>query len=47
MIPRKIIILYNEYKAEFKYRDMVFMSLFQQFGIKERNPEDELGEDVE
>lgn len=47
MTPRKLTSLYEEYKKEFKYRDSVFVALYQFFGIKEK-PEDEdiIPEDV-
>lgn len=41
MTPRKLILLYNEYKQEFKYRDRAFMALNQYFGINERTVDSE------
>lgn len=47
MTPRKLTLLYREYEKEYRYRDSVFVALYQFFGINEKSEdEDSISEDV-
>lgn len=47
MTPRRIMLLYNEYKEEFGYRDRVFVALHQFFGISIPDPDNAVPKDVD
>lgn len=48
MTIRKLLLLYEEYKKEFGYRDRTFVALHQFLGIQEVKSDDDIvpGEDV-
>lgn len=45
MTPRKLTLLYKEYKDEFGYRDRAYIGLHEYLGIKPKETNDNFDEE--
>jgi hypothetical protein len=42
MTIRKLLEIFNEYKKYYKYRDAVYMALYQELGIREAEGDNDI-----
>jgi ribosomal protein L19E len=42
MTIRKLLDIFNEYKKYYKYRDAVYMALYQELGIREAEGDNDI-----